>query len=127
MDKNAKRCICSLGKNSIDNQSVLMKNVGYNSKINTTKNINNHNQQNLSYNKYVNHINNNQISLSPLKNKKNNTCFTRLVTLSKKGNGKEINSNELINKTSNRKRFNKIVMREEESKLNSNINNEKRK
>ena len=127
LDKNAKRCICSLGKNSIDNQSVLMKNVGYNSKINTTKNINNHNQQNLSYNKYVNHINNNQISLSPLKNKKNNTCFTRLVTLSKKGNGKEINSNELINKTSNRKRFNKIVMREEESKLNSNINNEKRK
>ena len=127
LDKNAKRCICSLGKNSIDNQSVLMKNVGYNSKINTTKNINNHNQQNLSYNKYVNHINNNQISLSPLKNKKNNTCFTRLVTLSKKGNGKEINSNELINRTSNRKRFNKIVMREEESKLNSNINNEKRK
>ena len=127
LDKNAKRCICSLGKNSIDNQSVLMKNVGYNSKINTTKNINNHNQQNLSYNKYVNHIDNNQISLSPLKNKKNNTCFTRLVTLSKKGNGKEINSNELINKTSNRKRFNKIVMREEESKLNSNINNEKRK
>jgi len=127
LDKNAKRCICSLGKNSIDNQSVLMKNVGYNSKINTTKNINNHNQQNLSYNKYVNHINNNQISLSPLKNKKNNTCFTRLVTLSKKGNGKEINSNELINRTSNRKRFNKIVMREEESKLNYNINNEKRK
>ena len=127
LDKNAKRCICSLGKNSIDNQSVLMKNVGYNSKINTTKNINNHNQQNLSYNKYVNHINNNQISLSPLKNKKNNTCFTRLVTLSKKGIGKEINSNELINRTSNRKRFNKIVMREEESKLNSNINNEKRK
>ena len=127
LDKNAKRCICSLGKNSIDNQSVLMKNVGYNSKINTTKNINNHNQQNLSYNKYVNHIDNNQISLSPLKNKKNNTCFTRLVTLSKKGNGKEIDSNELINRTSNRKRFNKIVMREEESKLNSNINNEKRK
>jgi len=127
LDKNAKRCICSLGKNSIDNQNVLMKNVGYNSKINTTKNINNHNQQNLSYNKYVNHINNKKISLSPLKNEKNNTCFTRLVTLSKKENGKEINSNELINRTSNRKRFNKIVMREEESKFNSNINNEKRK
>ena len=104
-DKNEKRCICSLGKNSIDYQIILMKNNNNNSKPNLTKNIYNHNLPNLSYTKYSNYNDKSEISLSPLKSKKENNYFSRLATLNKKGNAKEVNLNELINRTTTRKKF----------------------
>lgn len=104
-DKNEKRCICSLGKNSIDYQIILMKNNNNNSKPNLTKNIYNHNLPNLSYTKYSINNDKSEISLSPLKSKKENNYFSRLATLNKKGNAKEVNLNELINRTTTRKKF----------------------
>ena len=103
-DKNVKKCICSFGKNSIDYQIILMKNNNNNSKPNLTKNIYNHNLPNLSYTKYSNHFDKSEISLSPLKIKKDNNFFTRLGIVNKKGNGNDMNSNELINSTTTRKK-----------------------
>ena len=60
---------------------------------------------NLSYTKYSNYNDKSEISLSPLKSKKENNYFSRLATLNKKGNAKEVNLNELINRTTTRKKF----------------------
>ena len=105
---NQKRCICSLGRNKINDKKLLQYNNNFITYI--PKTILNHTQKNLSYIKTKEYSMNNNIQLSPIK-KNNIKLFGRPTSVNKRKNEDIINSNA-ANRRVNRKKLINIVMSE---------------
>ena len=103
---NQKRCICSLGRNKINDKKLIQYNNNFITYI--SKNIFNQTQKNLSYIKTKENSINDNIQLSPIKINKNN-LFGRPTSVNKRKNEYDYSSNETNGRTNRKKLINIII------------------
>ena len=112
--ENECKCICSKRRNFLTKEIL---NNNHNNAASLPKSEYCHYQKNLSF---IKNINNSE-------DKKYDNTIIRHISANKKVNKEEISSYKPSNEKYNKKRLINIVLNDEESKLNSNINREKRK
>ena len=105
-ESNQKRCICSFGRNKINDKKLLQYNNNFITYIPT--NILNQTQKNLSYIKTKEYSINNNIQLSPIK-KINIILFGRPTSVNKRKIGDDYNSNKTNRRINGKKLINIII------------------
>ena len=105
-ESNQKRCICSFGRNKINDKKLLQYNNNFITYIPT--NILNQTQKNLSYIKTKEYSINNNIQLSPIK-KNNIILFGRPTSVNKRKIEDDYNSNKTNRRINGKKLINIII------------------